>query len=355
MSITDHRAGKKGLEYFVEFNNESKWIPEKSITQTQMIVAYWKNLYDSSDNDNMACDNDSSNEYVIENILDDKIIDNIHWYKIKYTGSKKTVWIDKDSFVQKELLSEYTQYKKAQQDKYLSNRTWIYLRTSSQNGEMQISLVDQEKHCIDYANKNDMNIIGLLKDNGVSARDMKHQSSLNIICDAVKSQDNIIIYDTSRFSRNLMQGLDMMKKLKTLSVNVHFVNEKLVITNHSTADETLRFTNGISHAQYLSDVASEKVKSSIVYRKQRGDDLGPIPFGFKRVFQNNRRENVKNEQETKIIDAIIQEAININTLSLFGNMSISSNARSLPKLKKKIKCQNYLKKPEIKRLSSNFF
>jgi len=194
----------------------------------------------------------------------------------------------------------------------LSRRAYIYCRTSRRNAEREVSLCDQEKYCLEFAKTHNINIIGVYRDNGVSAKDMKNQFALNFICDRIKRGECIMFYDVSRFSRSMMQALDKLEHLRNnVGAIVHACHDGLTWCDVATSRNSFR--QNLSNSQLHSEVISEKVRSAIDYRRERGDHIGYIPYGYKTELIDDVRKLVKNNTEQNVIRAIIDTAIDIVT------------------------------------------
>jgi DNA invertase Pin-like site-specific DNA recombinase len=249
----------------------------------------------------------------IENILSHRVHMRETFYLVKWVGSKKPTWVSESEFIQTELLDEYKKYQaNIASIKELTDikQTYIYCRTSRRNGENQTSLQDQEDKCIEYANQNGYTIIGVFRDNGVSARDISNQFSLNYIISLLKPSTTIICYDISRFSRNTNQAVDVLEMIRCEKQSVvHAVYEN--ISWDDIATNRHNFRQILSVSQLHSDTISDKVKASLEFRKKRGDHTGPIPYGYQRIVVDGTKKLIENPAEQKVISYIMDLAIDI--------------------------------------------
>lgn len=85
----------------------------------------------------------------------------------------------------------------------------------------------------------------------------------------------ILVYSVSRFSRNKIQGMQMLESLHANDCYVFSVSE-----NASSHDE--KFVELLTQAQQQSDQLSIVVRDSIERRRKQGEFIGPVPYGFKR-------------------------------------------------------------------------
>ena len=276
----------------------------------------------------------------IENIIECRPNPNKHdsmEYHIKWVGVRKTQWIDESEFIQNELLNEFKSYENNRLNKNLQRRAYIYCRTSKRNADREVSLYDQEKFCLEFARKNKINIIGVFKDNGVSAKDMKNQRALNFVCNRLKKGELILFYDVSRFSRSTVQAVNRLQHLQeNVGALAHSCHDGLT-WNH-VAQNRHNFRQNLSNAQLHSEVISEKVKSAIEFRRDRGDHIGRVPYGYKTELVNNCRKLVINQDEQVVINKIIDEGMNIFA-DRFGGLTVRDN-KAVPKGSKIVKRGN---------------
>jgi len=250
-------------------------------------------------------------------------------YLIKWVGYKHESWISEENFIDKEELNNYLMYDKLQKDKTIQRRAYIYVRTSKRNDQKEVSLYEQEEACNKFAKQYNITIIGVYRDNGISAKNMDKQYALNFITDKIQKGEIIIVYDVSRFSRSMEQGLSRLNLLRDKGAFVHSYNDNVTWNDKATSRATFRQLLSVS--QLHSDTVSEKVKSAIAFKKNRGDYIGRTPYGKKIEYINNIRTLVDNIEEQNVIKIINEHAnnllINIVTDNI-DNMDLSSNKKT---------------------------
>jgi DNA invertase Pin-like site-specific DNA recombinase len=272
-------------------------------------------------------ENDEVDE--IENIIESKKENGVTKYHIKWVGKKITTWINKEDFIQLDLLTEFESYDKNRNDSTLPKRAYIYCRTSKRNADREVSLFDQEKYCLAFAKKNNINIIGVYRDNGISAKNMENQRALNYICKIIKKGECVMFYDVTRFSRDIVKAINCLEKLRlTIGALAHSCHDGVTWNNIATSRNTFRLH--LSNSQMHSEVVSEKVKSAIAFRRERGDHIGSAPYGYKTEIINQSRKLVVNKEEQKVIDFISKQGV--NTVSgKMSNLNIRKKSNVTPK------------------------
>ena len=181
----------------------------------------------------------------------------------------------------------------------------IYCRVSSLNQskymEGHTSLETQEQVCRDYASKNGFIVKNVYKD-VCSGRDMKNQYGLKKLIRHIISGNTLIFYEASRFSRNTLQALSCLDKLKKKGVNIYSISDDCSYTTNS---DKYKFRLLFPKAENESDMISERVKKSVLFRRKRGDHIGNAPFGYE-TFVNDEgiRKLRKNKDEQFVIQFI---------------------------------------------------
>ena len=187
----------------------------------------------------------------------------------------------------------------------------IYCRVSSieQSGENHISLEAQQNVCKDFADSNGLKPSQIITEVASAARVVKKRHINNI----VKNNKNtvIIIYDVSRFSRNMEHGSELLRHLHRNNNIVWFVNENV-------RSDSKNFIKFIKDTEIESKAIGRRVKTAIREKKRLGFHIGVAPFGYK--LKKKRGGNVleENEEEKKVVNfiQICQRApININNLN----------------------------------------
>jgi DNA invertase Pin-like site-specific DNA recombinase len=185
-----------------------------------------------------------------------------------------------------------------------NNNAIIYSRLSSPAqcsiNNFHISIENQLTNCRIYCNNNKMNIVEEVHEIK-SARNMKYLYKLNKIVENY-SNINLIIYNITRFSRNILQGLQYIEKLNQKNITVHFIEENAKSNHHL---DLHRIRLGLSQSEYESDTISNRVKSNNIVLKNKGWSFGNPKYGKETTYKNGIRCFQSNNSENKIIQFII--------------------------------------------------
>ena len=217
-------------------------------------------LVDKFDNININHNNNKNNNKISKikigqkNVYPvDKILDynkNNNTYLVKFTDNSKE-WIHKSNITE-DCIKEFNQFLMINEfNKNIIQPTgiaYIYARVSSKNYE-GISIDVQIKSLMDYCSNNQIHIINIYVDNGISAKDMNNlhnfQQLINNVSNYIlnkshnhnnnnnnhnnyyhvinnnKYEDNvnILFYDVSRFSRNTAQAMKYLETFENMNIN----------------------------------------------------------------------------------------------------------------------------------------
>lgn len=188
----------------------------------------------------------------------------------------------------------------------------IYCRVSSLNQsnymEGHTSLETQEQVCRDYANKNGFTVKNVYKD-VCSGRDMDKQRSLKKLAKNLYSGNTLIFYEASRFSRNTLQALACLDKLKKKGINIYSVSDECA---YQTNSDKYKFRLLFPKAENESDMISERVKKSVLFRRKRGDHIGNAPFGFETFVNNNGIRKLRPNKDEQFVVQFICKLVHDN-------------------------------------------
>lgn len=221
----------------------------------------------------------------------------------------------------------------------IAKPTIIYTRCSTKNQSNPYlntcSNDIQLNKCSDFCNTNKFKIIKSVSEICSARTGNKQKELLNLI----NSNDNInlVIFDISRFSRNIFEGTELLKKCSDKKITIYSLKENICTNNPNNMK---MFYMGLSNAQNESDDLSHRIKESIKFRKMKGIFIpGRIRFGY----INNNNKIVKSELEQNIILLILKlkygDLYN-NIVELFKNI-IGSKTIKLLELNYNILFGNY--------------
>ncbi len=175
-----------------------------------------------------------------------------------------------------------------------------YCRVSTKQEEQLDSLESQQKFFLEYAARNEYELVHIYADEGKSGTKMKNRTQLlNLLKDASSGEfDLILIKDISRLARNTVDFLTSIRRLKAWGIKVIFVNYDQ--TSSESSEFMLTMLSAI--AQEESANTSKRVK----FGKKQNARLGRVPnlvYGYDKIPGEYFDLRI-NEKEAKVVKRI---------------------------------------------------
>ena len=127
----------------------------------------------------------------------------------------------------------------------------------------------------------------------------KSQPEFQQIVKIAKAGDTVVFYNITRFARNI-EKLYLVNKLVEKKVNIQSVAEGCNYSNSATRH---LFRTTLCFAMFDSEQMGDRVRSSIAFRRNRGDFIGLAPFGYK---AEKNAEGIRRKFEDPAEQAIIK-------------------------------------------------
>ena len=184
-------------------------------------------------------------------------------------------------------------------------RVAAYARVSTDSDEQLESLKAQREHYERYIKSNpEWVFAGLYYDEGISGTKMEKRTELlRMIRDCKQGRiDFIITKSISRFARNTVDCLELVRKLIDIGVYIYFEKENLN-TGDMESELMLSILSGFAAEESAS--ISQNSTWSIQKRFQNGSYVGTPPYGY----TNIDGEMVIVPEEAEIIKRIFAECL----------------------------------------------
>ena len=182
-------------------------------------------------------------------------------------------------------------------------RVAAYARVSTDSAEQLISLEAQKLHYEAYIKANsDWEFAGIYYDEGISGTKKERRTELmRLISDCENRKiDFIVTKSISRFARNTMDCLELVRKLTHLGVFIYFEKENI---NTQSMDSELMLTILSSLAENESISISENNKWSIQRRFRNGTyKLSYPPYGY----DYRDGQIVVNKEQAEVVKRMLQ-------------------------------------------------
>ncbi|MCK5685144.1 recombinase family protein [bacterium] len=176
-----------------------------------------------------------------------------------------------------------------------------YIRVStSEQAKEGVSLDNQTAKIKAYSDLNDFILIDIIKDAGLSGKNLK-RPGINKLMKMIKKKeiDTIIVYKLDRLSRKVKDTLELIESFDKKGITFHSITEK-IDTKSAMGKFFLNITASL--AQMERDLISERTTDALKYKKSKMEKTGgDIPFGFDVTEENIL---IKNSDEQKVISLI---------------------------------------------------
>ena len=156
-----------------------------------------------------------------------------------------------------------------------------YVRVSTvEQAKKGISIKNQKMRIRRYAEDNDLTIIEICEDRGISGSKIKNRPGMMQLIDLVdgKKAEAVVSYKLDRLFRNTSDAINTLDWLKAKKVAFHSITEKI-----DTTTPLGKFFVGITalYAEMERDVLSERIRDNLKMKKLRGEKTGGhVPYGY---------------------------------------------------------------------------
>jgi DNA invertase Pin-like site-specific DNA recombinase len=179
-------------------------------------------------------------------------------------------------------------------------KAYGYTRVSTEEQAKEgISLSAQKAKIQAFATLKDLNLIEIITDEGLSGKDL-NRPGLQRLLELAKDQtaEAVIVYKLDRLSRKTRDLLSLIEDVFKKGNTRFFSLTEQIDTETAIGKFFLTLMGAM--AQMERELIAERTKSTLAYKKEKGESLGHIPYGYQRV----NGKLLKQEQEQKIIRKI---------------------------------------------------
>ena len=157
------------------------------------------------------------------------------------------------------------------------------------------SMKSQKIQVEDYCKRNDLVLIGVLTDGGVSGGKNKKSENYQSIMKMVRSGEisGVVVYTISRFGRSLIDSVNTVDEMNKNNVTLYTIKENI---NTNTKEGLLQFNLFSSLVEYERERIRENIKDVLQMKKSKGEKFCRGIFGLKTV----KGVYVKDKDEMKV-------------------------------------------------------
>lgn len=174
-----------------------------------------------------------------------------------------------------------------------------YIRVSTQGqADEGVSLSAQRAKIEAWCIANDMELVAVFEDAGLSGGSMSGREGLHAAMKATTKGMALVAYSISRLARSTNDMLKIAEDLRKKGADLVSLTEKIDTT---TAAGEMIFTLMAAMATFERKQIGERTKMALEYKKANGQVYAPVPFGYEAI--EGRLVTVK--REAKIVAEIL--------------------------------------------------
>jgi site-specific DNA recombinase len=172
----------------------------------------------------------------------------------------------------------------------------IYTRVSTMYQADNFSLKEQEYECARYCEINNLKIVGIYTDVGISGA-ILNRPELKRMLREVHPGTTIVVRYLSRLSRDTKDLLELKEIVDKLQVKLHIIDMNVDL---DSAHGLMMLTVMGALSTYEKDMISERVRNGMAEAKREGRLLTKAHYGYK--IEN--KQEVENPEEQKVVSFI---------------------------------------------------
>jgi site-specific DNA recombinase len=189
-----------------------------------------------------------------------------------------------------------------------------YIRVSTdEQAKEGVSLENQEQKIWDYCKLKDFDVLEIVQDAGISAKNLRRPGAQKVIEMARnKMVDAVIVYKLDRMFRSTVDALETTSQFDKLNVSFHSIEESL---DTKSAMGKFFFTLTAALAEMEREIIGERTRDVLQRKKANGEVYGHVPFGFKKF----KGKLLNHDAEQKIVHAVLgmrEQGFNFSRISM---------------------------------------
>lgn len=202
---------------------------------------------------------------------------------------------------------------------------YVRVSTEHQLAQNSISLDNQEDKIMNYCKNNNLHLKRIYYDRGISGKSIKGREALNRAMDVLEHQECLIVADLSRFSRN---SRDTIYYCDYIHEQKHAYLVLLDIgINTSDAHGKVFLTILSALAQHERETTSQRVKSNINFKREKGESYGKPRYGYR--CSEPGKPRVTDESEMGVIE-LMRNYVKLNPGFTYKGLTEHLNKKKIP-------------------------
>lgn len=190
-----------------------------------------------------------------------------------------------------------------------TNRCYGYVRVSTkQQTDEGLSLENQRKKINAWAVMSDHEVVKIYEDKGVTGTSIDARKDLKALLLTIKHGETLVTLAFSRLSRSARDFLNIVHDLGMRGCRIVIINEGL---DTKTPYGRFAATMFSAVAELEADIISHRVTDAMKLKKEKGEFVGRIPYGWK-LSDGPGSDLIEHPEEQQVIAKIKEWRNSIN-------------------------------------------
>ena len=185
-------------------------------------------------------------------------------------------------------------------------RALIYTRVSTEEQAEKASLDQQETACRDYADKNDIIVEKVFREEGESAKTANRTKLLEMLKYSKQNKgkiDYVIFYKVDRLARQAGDHLAIKAALLAVGVHLRSVTEPI---DNSTSGKLME-TVLAGFAQFDNDVRGERCSNGMRASVEAGGWPFNAPIGYRNIKNAAKKSTIEPDEQAPLVRKLLLE------------------------------------------------
>ncbi len=200
-------------------------------------------------------------------------------------------------------------------------RVAAYCRVSTDKGDQINSFLAQMRYYADYVREyENMELVDIYADEGITGTELQKREEMKRLIKDCKNKkiDRVVVKSITRFARNSLECIEMIREMKSCGVSILFENDN-IDTEKINSEMIVYIKSAFAQSEAVS--AARRMSTSIRMRMEDGTYVASsAPYGYRLV--NNELKIVREEAE--IVKLIFEMYLNG-----FGTLVIAKRLKAM--------------------------
>ena len=209
----------------------------------------------------------------------------------------------------------------------------IYTRVSTGKQQLNgVSLEAQEKAITEYCNSHSLEVVGVYSE-GMSGSNSQRPEFIAALNEAKKEKASLVVYSTSRFSRDTIDQLLIERELRNAGSKLISLTDKV---ETDTPQGQAMFAMVAAFNQMERQLIGERTKAALQYKKSQGELVGSVPHGYKLVGGNKLIKDKDGQEIINLVKQLKKQGYSLRKISAELASKGSFNCNNRPYAAKSI-------------------